>query len=490
MSYMNPFHTLKGSEILRNPIVVGIVLMATIILGFALAIGGYITIGIVIAVPILFFAFYKLIQKPEVGVTFALILNFFVIGMMRYIPLKLGYLMDISLISIYFAMFFHYFNKKIDLSPANTDLTYLAIVWFSYIFLELFNPEAVNKTAWFASMRGIGLYFVLIIPLIQLLYNDPKYLDRFFKIWGIISILASIKAWMQLNLGPDRWEQKWLDEVGGSTHILYGNLRAFSFFSDAGQFGAAQGQILIISFIILMNEKRLKEKIFWLIVLVTGYYGMSSSGTRGAIFVPLAGGALYIIIKKNVKIIIIGVIALVMIYSFFRFTTIGNSNYQIYRMRTAFTPEDDASFQVRIKNQAIFEEYLKSRPFGGGIGHAGERAKLYTGETFLSNVATDSWFVLIWSESGIVGLFLHMFILGWIIGKSIYICMFQLQNNELVVKSTALLCGFFGIIVASYGNSIVGQFPTGFLIYTSMAFVCMAPSFDKRINSPMKYPLT
>ena len=82
MSYMNPFHTLKGSEILRNPIVVGIVLMATIILGFALAIGGYITIGIVIAVPILFFAFYKLIQKPEVGVTFALILNFFVIGMM------------------------------------------------------------------------------------------------------------------------------------------------------------------------------------------------------------------------------------------------------------------------------------------------------------------------------------------------------------------------------------------------------------------------
>lgn len=480
---MNPFRIPTGADLLKNPLVVGIVLIVTIGLGYAMAIAGLMTAAIVITIPIIFYAFYSLILKPEIGLTFAFILNFFVIGLSRYIPIKLGYLMDITLISIYIAIFFHYFNKKLDLRNVNTDLTYLAFIWFAYICLEFFNPEAVAKTAWFASMRGLGLYMILVIPLVQFLYNKPRDLDRFLKIWAVISVLASIKAWMQLNLGPDSWEQRWLDEVGGSTHILYGNLRAFSFFSDASQFGASQGQTLFIAFIMLLNEKKLKQRIFWLVVLISSYYGMSSSGTRGAIFVPLAGGALYLILKKNFRVIIIGGIMIFMIFAFFRYTTIGNSNYQVYRMRTAFSPEEDASFQVRIKNQAIFDEYLKTRPFGGGVGTAGARAITYTGETFLSSVATDSWFVLIWAECGIIGLFLHMFILGWIVGKGTYICMFQIQNKELSQKIIALLCGIFGIIVASYGNSVLGQFPTGLLIYASMAYVFMAPKLDKELTA-------
>ncbi|MCX6285697.1 MAG: O-antigen ligase domain-containing protein [Bacteroidetes bacterium] len=479
---MNPFHIPTGAELLRNPFLIGIMLIAAIVLGYAMALGGFITAAVVIAIPILFYSFYRLILKPEIGLTFALIINFFIIGISRYVPLKLGYLMDITLISTYIAMFFHYFDKKLDLRPINNDLTYLALVWFIYVFLEMFNPEALNKTAWFASMRGIGLYMILVIPLVQLLYNQPKHLDRFLKIWAVISIIASAKAWIQLNIGVDPWEQKWLDDFGAVTHILWGNLRAFSFFSDAGQFGAAQGQIGIVAMIMFFYEKRWKQRLFWLVVFIAGYYGMSSSGTRGAIFVPFAGGALYLIIRKNLRVIIIGAIFLIFIYSFFRYTTIGNSSYQIYRMRSAFAMEDDASFQVRLKNQAIFESYLKTRPFGGGIGHAGSRAITYTGETFLSGVATDSWFVLIWAEAGIIGLYLHLLVLGWFTGKGLYISMFQIKNKDLEVKTAALLCGVFGILVASYGNAVLGQFPTGLLVYTSMAYVFMAPSLDKQLS--------
>jgi len=478
---MNLFQIPTGAELLRNPFLVGILLIATIVLGYFMAIGGFITAAIVIALPVLFYSFYRLILKPEIGITFALIINFFIIGISRYIPVKLGYLMDITLISTYIAMFFHYFDKKLDLKPVNNDLTYLALVWFIYIFLEMFNPEALNKTAWFASMRGIGLYMILVIPLIQLLYNQPKHLDRFLKIWAVISIIASAKAWIQLNIGVDPWEQKWLDEGGAVTHLLWGNLRAFSFFSDAGQFGAAQGHISIVAMIMFFYEKRLKQKLFWLVVFIAGYYGMSSSGTRGAIFVPFAGGAMYVIIRKNVKVLIIGVIFLAFIFSFFRYTTIGDSNYQIYRMRSAFTPEDDASFQIRLKNQSIFEAYLKTRPFGGGIGHAGSRAITYTGETFLSSIATDSWFVLIWAECGIIGLYLHLFVLGWFTGKGLYISMFRIKNKDLEVKTAALLCGVFGVLVASYGNAVLGQFPTGLIVYTSMAYVFMAPAMDKQL---------
>jgi hypothetical protein len=37
---------------------------------------------------------------------------------------------------------------------------------------------------------------------------------------------------------------------------------------------------------------------------------------------------------------------------------------------------------------------------------------------FFSHVATDSWYVMIWAEMGIVGLTLHLFILFYVIGMA------------------------------------------------------------------------
>jgi hypothetical protein len=480
MNAENPFRIPTGSDRLRNPFLIGSVLVMTIGMGAVVAKGGFTVATALMVLPFLVYALNRLIFKPEYGLTFAFIINFLLVGLMRYIPVKLGYVMDITLVVIYIAMFFHYFETKLSLKPVKTDLVVLSAIWFIYICLEFFNPEAISKAAWFGGMRGIGLYMMLVVPLVILLYNEPKHLERFFMIWGVFSILASVKAWMQLNIGPDPWEQRWLDEIGGITHIIWGQLRAFSFYSDAGQFGAAQGQIGIIATVLMLNEKNARKRFFWGAVMVAGYYGMFVSGTRGAITVPFAGGVMYLILKNNIKVVILGAIILAITYSFFRFTTLGNSNYQIYRMRTAFVPEEDASYQVRLSNQRIFEQYLKTRPFGGGIGHAGDRAKQYTPNAFLATIATDSWFVLIWAECGIVGLYLHLFVLGYIIGKGAYICMFQLKTKEMVTKMSALLCGIVGVVVASYGNAVLGQFPTGLLVYASMAYVFMAPMLEQK----------
>ena len=452
-------------------------------IGFVIAKGGLTVASALMVLPFLIYALNRLIAKPEIGLTFAFIINFILLGLTRYIPVKLGYVMDITLIVIYIAIFFHYFDKKLPFGSVKLDLVILSVIWFAYICMELLNPEAISKAAWFSGFRGIALYMLLTIPLVFMLYNSPRHLDKFLFIWGVFSILASIKAWMQLNIGPDQWEQRWLDEGGAVTHILLGNLRAFSFYSDAGQFGAAQAQIGLIASILMLNEKNTRKRLFWIAVMAAGYYGMSSSGTRGAIFVPLGGLFLYMILRKNVRVIVIGSILFLMIYSFFRFTYIGNSNYQVYRMRTAFVPEEDASYMVRLANQRLFEQYLKTRPFGGGVGHAGNKAQQFTPDAFLANVATDSWFVLIWAENGIIGLYLHLFILGFIVGKGTFICMFQIKNQELFVKIGALLAGIFGIIVASYGNAVLGQFPTGLLIYASMAYVFMGPDLDKQMEA-------
>ena len=135
-------------------------------------------------------------------------------------------------------------------------------------------------------------------------------------------------------------------------------------------------------------------------------------------------------------------------------------------------------FRSRFENQKKLNTYLSSRPFGGGIGHAGVKAKAYVGNTFLSNIATDSWYVLIWAETGIVGLALHLCILLYIIIKASYLIMYRLRDPVLKLKMSALAAGMMGIMVASYGNAVLGTMPTSILVYTSMALLLNARQFD------------
>jgi len=69
------------------------------------------------------------------------------------------------------------------------------------------------------------------------------------------------------------------------------------------------------------------------------------------------------------------------------------------------------------------------------------------------------------------------------LGKGAYIVMFKIKNEELRVKMGALLSGYFGVIVASYGNAVISGFPTTFLAYPSIAFVIIAQHIDKQIQT-------
>jgi len=327
-------------------------------------------------------------------------------------------------------------------------------------------------------MRGISLYMVLMIPLTLLFFNTIRKFNHFLMLWAIFSLLASAKGIGQNFIGLDPYEKAWLDGGAYITHILFGKLRIFSFMSDAGQFGAIQGYSAVVMIIVSMVETNKIRKMFYIIVGILGIYGMFLSGTRGAISVPLAGFGLYFIIKKNKAVMITGFFALVLVYIFFRFTMIGQGNQQIRRMRSGFDP-NDASLQVRLENQKRLSAYLATRPFGGGIGHAGVKAQQYLPNAFLSNIATDSWYVLIWAEQGVVGLSLHLFILFYVLVKGSYYIMYRIRDPILKIKMAALAAGMFGVMVASYGNAVLGTMPTGMLIYVSMALLLNTDVLDQ-----------
>jgi hypothetical protein len=317
----------------------------------------------------------------------------------------------------------------------------------------------------------------LLVPLTLLFINTNKKLDFFLYIWGAFSILASLKGIMQLYIGLDSAEQGWLDEGNYKTHVLFGKLRVFSFLSDAGQFGGNQAYSAVVATIYSMTQKNWRPKLFFITVAVLAFYGMIISGTRGAISVPLIGFMTFFVLRKNIKVLGAGIILLMLVFAFFKFTTIGQGNAQIRRMRTAFDP-NDASLQVRLDNQKLLKGYLASRPFGGGIGHGGVKAQKYLPNAFLSQVATDSWYVLIWVEQGIVGLTLHLFILFYTVGKGTYWVLFKIRDPILKLKIGALISGMTGVMVASYGNAVLGGMPTALLIYASMAIMLNSEVFD------------
>ncbi len=469
-----------GANKLQHPLVIAIIFLSTIVLGYIIARGGVkVSLAILLLIPIIIYL-NRLFNHPTLGLYTTIVMAFLAIGLTRYIRnVPFGLSIDGLLVLTIIAIFFRNFYDKIDFKQLNRDIIYLMIIWFAYSVMELFNPLALSKTAWFYAMRGISLYPLLILPIAFLIFSRLRHLYVFLMIWAIFSLLATLKGLQQEYIGLDSAEQYWLDTVGAITHIVNGKLRIFSFFSDAGQFGAAQGAAGIVFLGIAPAIKGRFNKLFFLFVGLMSIWGMMISGTRGAMIVPMLGGITFVILSKRFKVIVWGGLILVIVYVFFAYTYIGDSNYTIARMRTAFRPTNDASYQVRLKNRAILKEYLSNKPFGGGIGSAGNWGQRFSPQGFLANVATDSWYVQIWAEQGRVGLILHVFILMYIMFKGFYLIMVRIKSKELSGILGALLGGYAGIFGAAYGNGVLGQMPTGILLYLSWAFIFAGQQLDR-----------
>jgi hypothetical protein len=473
----NPFEHRTGSDKLASPVTL---LAMGIMVAFSAFLIGKMgltaTVGLIV-MPFAIAYVYVLFLFPITGLYTAVFLGFTILGLSRYVDFQVGLLMDGILFMTFIAMIFNKFYEGVEWSLAKKDITYLAVVWFGYSLFEVINPESRSFAAWLNGMRGISMYMLLIVILTLILFDSRRKIEYFLYLWAGLSLLASLKGIEQQFFGVDRFEQAWLDAGAAQTHVLFGKLRIFSFLNDAGQFGANQAYSGVVALILVLGEKDWRKKTFFLIVAFSGFYGMLLSGTRGAISIPLAGMGTYFVLKKNKAIMLTGFISLVLVFVFFKYTTIGQGNQQIRRMRTAFDP-NDASFQVRLENQRIMKAYLATRPFGGGLGQAGVKAKKYVPNGFLANIATDSWYVMIWAEQGIVGLLLHLFILFYIVIKSSYTIMNKIRDPILKIEMSALVAGMVGVMVASYGNAVLGTVPTAISIYISMALLLNTDRYD------------
>lgn len=478
---LSNFQASNGAEQLKKPINLVLIILFGIFFSLIISKAGVVSGIAFLMLPFLLFFLHQLFTHPKLGIYSTIFMAFVANGITRYVSdAPIGLAVDGILVLSFIAIFVR--KQKVEWSEAKSGLTVASVIWMLYNFLELFNPEARSFEAWFYAMRGVSLYMFLAVPLTFILLKDRKDLDLYLNIWLILSILGSLNGLKQNLIGVDSFEQAWLDAGAAKQHILFGKLRVFSFYSDAGQFGASQAHTLVLAVILaLQSGLSLKRKTFYYTAAVLSLIGMFISGTRGAMAVPAIGFMTYLFMSKNFRVFGGGILLGGLIFYLLKFTFIGQNIYAINRMRTALDP-NDASLLVRLENQKKLATYLASRPIGGGVGSAGNWGLRFSPNSFLAQTPTDSWFVRIWAEEGVVGLTLHLIILFYIAIRGGMI-LWNLPDKNLRQQFLAIHAGTLGIYMASYGNGILGQMPTGILLYIGWALM-----FKAKKLCGMSYP--
>jgi ABC-type multidrug transport system fused ATPase/permease subunit len=448
----------------------GAVFARTGLLGPALAIGA---VGLAGAVATVF-------ARPRIGLWATLVIAVIGLGVKRYIPAPMGLAVDGLLALTWIAVVIPA-ARTVDWAKLNRPVVWATAAWMGYITLQLINPEAPSRLAWAYAMRGVALYMMLTIPLILLLADRKRDLDLFLLIWFVLSVLGTLNGLRQKLIGVDPFEQHWLNQGAAVQHVLFGKLRVFSFYSDAGQAGAAQGHVATVAGILALGpQTSWKRRLAYAATAAFGLVGLFISGTRGAMAVPFLGGITYLILSKNGRAVATGALAMAAVYAVLMYTSLGASVYEIQRVRAALQRGSDTpSMRVRLENQRRLARYMSADPLrylvGGGVGSVGSWGRRFSPGTFLADFPPDSWYVRIWAETGTAGLVLHLGLWIFLLGRAAVV-IWHLRDPDVRQKMIALHAGIMGILLASYGNQVLGQMPTGLIVYASLAYVSLAPS--------------
>ncbi|MFA5650346.1 MAG: O-antigen ligase family protein [Proteiniphilum sp.] len=461
-------------------------LYLTILIGLSLALLSFLLlkVGTVPAIalaisPFLLYLLLRILERPFLAFFMVIIVNYFIMGVTRYIPgLPGGIVMDALLLLTLFFALLRSRDGTVDWSNGRNSLTLLTGIWLVYCILLIFNPETTAEN-WFAGVRGLAVYFFLFPLLTVVLFNRYKYLKLFLITGSMLTLLAVGKALMQKFIGFDAAEWRWLHEGGSSTHIIYTGIRYFSFFTDAASFGCSMGFSMVVFSITAFFVRSKPLRLYFILVALLAGYGMMISGTRAAMVIPFVGYTFFIMLIKQWKVIIPGIVVILCIFVFFKYTYIGHGNNEIRRMRSAFQATEDASYKVRQFNQAEMRIFMKEHPFGIGIG----KAKRAEPGDYMFGLPTDTSLVAVWVETGVVGLILFLLIFVVTFVKGAYDVWFKIENKRLRGVLSALLAGLAGMLACSYGNEMLQQFPNGPIVYICTAFIFMGRTLDKELSN-------
>lgn len=406
------------------------------------------------------------------------ILQFMLVAAGMFMDVKTGAFTLLLVLGMTFVILGRCSSQNFDMSRAQNGMMYLFAGVGVFYLLEMANPNNVQE-AWNICVTHYWLYPLVLSILVPIAIRDRKGVEWLLFIWSVFIIIATLKGYWQKNHGFSARDRYFLFVLGGyRTHIIWSGIRYFSFFSDAANYGVHSAMALTTFFISAFYVRRRWMKIYFVLVAIGAAYGLGISGTRAAMAVPLGGMMTYALISKSWKSLIISVTIVAGAFSFFYFTNIANGNQYVRKMRSAFRPTEDASYQLRVENRRRMKELMSVRPFGYGVG-------LSKGERFspkeLMPYPPDSWLVSVWVETGIVGLVIYLGLHGVLFAWCAWILLFKIMSKRLRGLLAAWLCMNAGFFISAYANDVM-QYPNSIVVYTGFALCFAGPYIDKMMQ--------
>lgn len=403
---------------------------------------------------------------------FSVQLVLIVVGM--FIPIRMGITTLPLVIALSIVTLMRCTNRETDWKRGQNVMFSLFLAWGAYCLFEISNSNHVQE-AWNIAISQYFVYPLICAFVVPLAIRDYKGIEWLLLIWSFFIMIASFKGYWQKNHGFNEQELYFLYVLGGHrTHFIWSGIRYFSCFPDAANFGVHSAMGITTFGIATFFVRKKWMKVYFAIVTICAIYGMGISGTRAAMAVPFGGIALYILVSKNWKSFTLGILVFAAAFSFFNFTTVGDDNQYIRKMRSAFRPSEDASYQVRVENRKKMKVLMDEKPIGYGIGLS-KGAQFHPKE--IMPYPPDSWLVSVWVETGIVGLVLYLLVHGVLFAWCSWLLMFKIMNKRLRGLLAAWLCMNAGFFVAAYANDIM-QYPNSIIVYTGFALCIAGPYID------------
>lgn len=474
----NPGSTLRRSS---SAVIYAILLILSLGLAVGVSIVGIqfavIFLGVVIGLPLVIYS----VANPKFGMIVLLIISYClgIAKFVRGVPLGVG--LDIFLGALLIAMIFDKWRKH-DFTVAGNPISYVVWLWIIYNCLEFVNPMA-SREAWIYVIRGIALlmmfYFIALHNM-----NTLKYVKIIINVWIGLTLACALYGLFQEFHGMTNAELAWIAADDFRFNLIYnwGRYRVFSIFTDPTLFGILMSYTGLFCIALIPGPFKMWYKIFLGGCACVMLLGMVYAGTRTAYAMIPAGLLFYALLTLQKRTLIVcgflGAVGAGIVFSDIHSVGPFLSSNNLERIRSAFKPSEDPSFQVRERSQAFIKPFIQQHPIGAGLGSIGVWGRRFTPNSPLAKFAPDSGYVRVAVELGWVGLIIYciFFIVIITVGVRNY---YRMSDPLLKAYLAGLLCSIFSIVIANYPQEALIQAPTILIFYIMMALVVRLKKLDE-----------
>lgn len=446
----------------------GIPLVAMLWGGLGLAV----LTGAVVGIPLLIYSMTNL----SFGIGILLFLAFFINFFNKFLPIPFGILLDVFSTLLFFVVIARNFQSQ-GWAKFYHPLSLVIVLWVLFGFISFLNPIAPSQMAWVYSFRAVFLLYIIYFVAVEVITSYERLRNFLYFIVGM-GLLTALYGLKQEFFGFMDMELEWLSADSTRFHLIvqWGRYRIFSFCSDPTTFGTLMAFLGIFSLVISLGHFHMRTRIIAFLISVVMFVAILYCGSRTPFLLVPVGMAMYLILNFRPQVLL-SIFGLVLFTS--AILLVFNDHPVVHRVLSAFQFWNLDSMQVRLQNQAYIQSFIKSNPFGGGMGSTGIWGQRFSPHNWLSNFAHDSGYVRTAVELGWIGLLLYSVLLFTTMRYAIKYS-FEVEDPKIRDIYHAVTSSLFVLLVGSYAQELYTLLPISIIYYFFLGIIVRAKDLNSK----------